>query len=190
MSAYNKKFTVGMRRQIIVQCLHLIASDDGLTRYRHDVLNSEAAVVMGCDVLLDYDPTNTVASPREQWIASEWRRRREEAIGLGKRMRLFKSMQFMVRMPEATFPTSRYVTTRFGRLFRGLPTFLQCVLIAMVCAFGRISKAATRFRWIASIVSFVMLAGKILHSGAISTAWIALSLVVGLAIASVASLLD
>lgn len=189
MSTLRKKFTIGMRRHLIAKSLVLIDSGIGMTRHKHSVLDSEASATMGCDVVPDSDSiVNRSVSLQDQMIASAWRTRRNESVDLAIRVGLFKSEKYMISISGSNVLVSRYVMTNRGRRFQALPISIQWSLIAAVVAFTRISKVATRFKWIAGVTSFVILAVRIWHSGAINAAWIAISLIAALVIASVASI--
>lgn len=189
MSKINSKFTIWMRRNLINLCIDLIESSEGLTKYHHSRLNIEAFHIMGCEVLFDCDsPMHMTGSFQEQKIAAAWRYRLETSMNLAIQMRLFKSSQFPVSFSDKNFYSSRYVSTRFGRLFRKAPEFSQTALIAIYMAVNRFSEAATRFKWVTGVASFGALAIKVWHSDLISNWWIVLSAVIGLAIGFLATL--
>ncbi|MFA8393209.1 hypothetical protein [Burkholderia ubonensis] len=131
---------------------------------------------------------NMTGSFRDQEIAVAWRHRRETSINLAIKMKLFKSSQFQMSVGDNNFYSSRYTATHFGITFRKSPAPIQAALISIFLGVNRASKIATRFKWITGFASFAALAVKVWHSGLISSWWIALSAVIGLAIGVLTSL--
>lgn len=178
-----------MRRHLINRCIDLIESGEGLTKHHHSRLDSEATQIMGREVLFDCDSPMAPngASFMQQNVASCWRHRRERSVELGFKMKLFAE-RFIPRSESGhNFHTSCYATTRFGLWFRKLPAFAQATVIAFYLTEERVSKFATRFKWVTGIASFGALAIKVWHSDLISSWWIAISAGIGLAIAFLVS---
>ncbi|HDR9180462.1 TPA: hypothetical protein ACK3Q6_003133 [Burkholderia cepacia] len=103
-------------------------------------------------------------------------------------MKLLKSTQFQVSMDGNNFYSSKYLTTRLGVIFRKSPRVIQITLISIFLGANRISEIVTRFKWITGFASFAALAVKVWHSGLISSWWIALSAVIGLAVGFLTSI--
>lgn len=189
MEKLNNKYKIWMRRHLINRCINLIESDEGLTKNHHSRLDSEAHHIMGCEVLIDcHSPMDMTGSFHEQKVAAAWRYRLNDSVNLALKMKLFKSTLYPVSIGEKNFYSSRYVTTRFGKIFRSLPKFFQSSLISIYLTASRVSAVATRFKWVTGIVSFAVLAIKVWHSGLISNWWIAASALIGLAIGFLATL--
>lgn len=174
---------------MIACSIDLIEHGVGLTKHQHSRLNSEANRIMGCEVLFDCDsPMEMKASHYDQRIARAWRFRLNKSIELAFKLKLLKVAHLPVSIYGNNFYTSFYEITRFGRIFRKLPNVFQTILIASSMVIGRVSVVATRFKWVAGIASFGMLAAKVWHSGLISNWWIAASAVTGLALGFLATL--
>lgn len=189
MPELNKKFTIEMRRHIINECLSLIALGGGFTKHKHDALDSEASVIMGCNVMLNCDSVmKPRGTPRDQLIARVWRFRRNEAIGLALKMGLIKSEQFIVKIAGSSITTSRYAISKRGGRFEKLPNLAQRALISLFVAGSRFANTSTRFKRITGLIGLITLAFKIWHSGLPSAAWIGASALVMLVIAFVAGL--
>jgi hypothetical protein len=185
----NRKFKIWMRRHLISACIDLIARGAGLTEFHHSRLDSEAHRIMGCEVLFDCDsPMEMKSSHYEQDIARNWRFRRNNSIKLAFKLKILKVAHHPVSDHGRNFYVSSYEVTSFGRIFRKLPNAIQTSLIACSMAFGRVSEVATRFKWVAGIASFSMLAIKVWHSGLISDWWIAASAATGLLVGFLATL--
>lgn len=179
-----------MRRHLIACSIDLIERGVGLTEHHHPRLNSEANRIMGCEVLFDCNsPMEMKASHYEQNIARNWRFRLNKSIELAFKLKILKVAQYPVSFHGSNFYTSVYEVTKFGRKFRKLPSVLQTSLIASSMVIGRVSEVATRFKWVAGIASFGILAIKVWHSGLISSWWIAVSAATGLVIGFLATFL-
>lgn len=179
-----------MRRHLINKSIDLVSSAKGWTKLHHSDLDSEAAHIMECEVNIDCDsPMKLSGSHMDQKIAAEWRARREESIGLAIRMKLFKEASFPVSAHRKNFYQSGYELTKFGIFYKKSPKFLQTIIVGLYLWVGRISKFATRFKWVTGVVSFAALALKVWHSGLISNWWIGLSALIGLVVGLLATLL-
>lgn len=178
-----------MRRHLIACIIDLIDRGVGLTQHHHSRLNSEANRIMGCEVLFDCDsPLEMKASHHEQKIAANWRFHRNKSIELAFKLKIIKNAQYPVNLYGRNSYYSCYKVTKFGRIFRKIPNSLQSSLIASFMVIGRVSEVATRFKWVAGIASFGMLAAKVWHSGLISSWWIAASAATGLVVGFLATL--
>ena len=56
-----------------------------------------------------------------------------------------------------------YVTTRFGRLFRRMPSFCQTVLLFITVSAQNLIGTLNRFKWLTGVVSFATLSIKVWH---------------------------
>ncbi|WPN73620.1 hypothetical protein [Pseudomonas germanica] len=189
MPKVNPEFTIWMRRHLIACSIDMIERGVGLTEHHHSRLNSEANRIMGCEVLFDCDsPMEMKVSHQEQEISRAWKFRLNNSIELAFKLKILKVAIYPVSFHGRNFYGHHYETTRFGKIFRKSPYLLQTSLIATFMTIGRVSQVATRFKWVAGIASFGMLAIKVWHSGLISNWWIAASAATGLAIGFLATL--
>ena len=183
----NKSFTIWMRRDLIICSLAKIESEDGMCENDYaQALEGEKKYIMGCDIPDDKKIISDLPH-FEQRLNAVWRFRRENSVKLAKQLKLFKSKQFAVHTGTHAIWQSTYVMTKFGRFFQRMPRPLQSSLIAIFLVQQRFAVAATRFKWVAGVVSFTTLAIKVWHSGLIGTGWIAFSAALGLFMGAVAA---
>lgn len=171
----KNKFTLAIKRYLVSRIIDETAAQR-LSRHNFaQRLSGEALEVMGIDV-----PDERVTH-RDKAIAGTFQFRLEAAVTLAVKLRMVRSEKIAISTAGNNCWTSMYVTTRFGRLFRRMPSFWQTVLLFIAVSAPNLVGTVNRFKWLTGVVSFATLSIKVWHSGVIDKAWIGISAFAGLA---------
>lgn len=177
----KKRFTNSIKLYIINRVIDRTYSGDISQHNFEQKLSNEKIEVLGVDIP-DEPLTN-----RDQYFSEAFSFRLRASVELAQHLKLIKNHQYPLCIGEREFLTSRLVTTRVGRVFRRMPSFLQITILSLTSLGQRIVGASNRFKWLSGLISFTILSVKVWQSGLIDKLWIGLSAILGLAIAALIS---
>jgi len=171
----KKNFTFAIKRYLVNRIIDE-TSAKRLSRHNFSQrLSGEALEVMGIHV-----PVERITH-LDKAIAGTFQFRLETSVTLAVKLRMIRSEQIAISIAGNNSWTSEYVTTRFGLLFRRMPSFCQTMLLFIAVSAQNIVGTVNRIKWLTGVVSFATLSIKVLHSGAVDKVWIAISAFAGLA---------
>lgn len=168
------KFTIEIRRHLLNRIIDETI-DKRLNKYNYfKRLESDKAEIMGCE-----PPENPVTHFEKQ-VVQACSFRMEASLELSLALKLIKDEIHPVVFHSNHEWIHLYGVTRFGRIYRRLPKPLQTCIIGLTLKGQKLIKTTTKYKWLAGLVSFFMLAAKVWQSGAIDKAWIGISAASGL----------
>ena len=178
----KEKFTIEIRRYLLNRIIDETV-EERLTKHNYFLrLESDKAEIMG------REPLKNPVTHLEQQVVQVCTFRMKSSLELSLALKLIKDEYHPIVAHGEHMWVHLYGLTRFGRIFRRLPAFLQKFIIVLAVSSQRLSKTTTKYKWIAGFMSFATLAAKVWQSGAIDKAWIAISAFTGLLIVSLLSL--
>jgi hypothetical protein len=178
----KRRFTIEIKRYLINRVIDETAAERLTPHNVHQRLGIEKLEVMGIDV------PDKPETHREQEIAQVFSFRLKASSDLAVTLKMIKAQQRKFSLAGSHAWTSIYVTTRFGRLFRRMPSCCQTIFLFVAVSVRRLAGTVNRFKWLTGVVSFVTLSVKVSQSGVIDKVWIGISALVGLAVVSLLSL--
>jgi hypothetical protein len=176
------KFSLAIKRYLVNRVINETDAERLSPHNFYQRLSGEKLEVMGTDV------PNEPVTHRDQVIAQTFRFRLKESVDLAITLKMIKSQQREISIAGTHSWTSVYVTTRFGRLFRRMPSFFQTLLLFIAVSALSLAGTVNRFKWLTGVISFATLSIKVWHSGVIDKAWIGISALAGLAVPFLLSL--
>ena len=170
----KKNFTIEIRRYLINRFID-IAMEQKLTKYNYaQRLQSDKFEIMGCD------PLDNPVTHFEKQVVQACSFRIKTSLELAITLKVIKDELHPVVLYGDHTWMHLYGVTRFGRFYRKSPKLLQSCIIALTLQSQKLIKTTTKYKWLAGLVSFFMLAAKVWQSGAIDKAWIGISASSGL----------
>jgi hypothetical protein len=183
----KRKFAV-RGKQVLINRLIDGATNGWLSDFNFRLLlNDDHLAVMGVEVV--ENPMTLL----EQDVKGAFSQRCSIASELAMTLKLIRSVAVPVKMPMKSGPDietrqTRWVASRFGRIYRRLPSFLQVAVLWLATSTIRLTATLTKFKWLTGVISFAVLAAKVWHSGSIDKSWIGISAVSGFAVVWLLSL--
>jgi len=172
----KNKFTLAIKRYLVNRIIDETTAGS-LSRHNFPQrLSGEAPEVMGVEI------PNERVTYSDKEVAEAFFFRLRASVDLAVSLKMIRSQLIPINIPGVHELTSIFVTTRFGRLFRRLPSFSQTALLFIAVYAQRFTITTNRFKWLTGIVSFVILLIKVWNSGIIDRAWIGLSAHAGFAV--------
>lgn len=147
-------------------------------------LKDHCLPLMGCDFTQDQRPID------ERQKMDEFGSHCKNIAGLGLSLKLLgvEEKRIYQEPPLAPYTLANLKATWLGRLYRRCPTCLKIVTLLVGQFILATIQAVQKYKWVTAFASFGVLATKVWQSGVIDKAWIAISAVVGLAVAWLLSL--
>lgn len=168
------KFTIEIRRYLINRIIDETI-DKRLTKHNYFIrLESDKAEIMGCE------PLENPVTHFEKQVVQACSFRMKESLELSLALKLIKDEIHPVVLHDHHEWIHLFGVTRIGRVYRRLPKPLQTCIIGLTLKSQKLVKTTTKYKWLAGLVSFFMLAAKVWQSGAIDKAWIGISAASGL----------
>lgn len=172
----KNKFTLAIKRYLVNRVIDETVAERLSPHNASQKLSSEKFEVMGIDF------PNEPVTHWEQDIAAVFSFRLKASVELAVRLKMIRPQQIKIEIAGRFTRTSVFVTTRFGRLFRRMPSFCQIALLFIAVSSQRLVGIVNRFKWLTGVISFATLSIKVWHSGVIDKAWIGISALVGLVV--------
>lgn len=175
-----RKFTARAKQFLIYRLIEE-ANAGRLSKHNYaQLLKNDQLEVMGVEA------SKEALSHLDQQIQSVFYQRQKIAFELGQTLRLIRSEVVPVVFsmegngPDKNIFVNRIVVTWLGGAYGRLPSFAQVSLLWLATSSLRFAGTLTKFKWLTGLISFVVLAAKVWHSGAIDKAWIGISAAAGL----------
>ncbi|AWA34274.1 TPA: hypothetical protein MH691_02175 [Klebsiella pneumoniae] len=174
LGTMKENFTIEIRRYLINRFID-IAIEQKLSKLNYATrLENDKFEIMGCE------PLDNPVTHFEKQVVQACSYRIKASLELAITLKVIKDeIHPVVLFGDHTW-MQLYGVTRFGRLYRKLPRLLQTCIIGLTLKSQQLIKTTTKYKWLAGLVSFFMLAAKVWQSGAIDKAWIGISAASGL----------
>lgn len=170
----KEKFTMEIRRYLINRIIDETI-DNRLNKHNYFIrLESDKLEIMGCE------PLEKPVTHLEKQVVQACSFRMKASLDLSLTLKLIKDEIHPVVFHGNHDWIHSFGVTRFGRLYRKLPKSLQICIIGLTLKGQKLIKTTTKYKWLAGLISFFMLAAKVWQSGAIDKAWIGISAASGL----------
>lgn len=167
------KFTTSIKRDLLKKVVNF-AVNNNITKYNfYERLSDEKLNLVGEEF------PSEPKTHHEQYVSSLFSRRIENIHELAKSLKLINESIVPTSIGNEQIFISIYTATKFGILFNRLPAYIQWSIVSVFCSMQKLTKTTTKYKWVFGLISFLTLAFKVWHSGAIEKGWILISALVG-----------